>query len=216
MCKKISYILMLLMLIAMIGCGNDSSSESLYDVDVLSKSEVNSNKENLEIFAIHISDQSPKELEEIGEIENIYLSINNVVVELRYEFIDRKKALTNISKCCKNVLHEIQTAYSLDVFSEKNWNTYEKKMWGYLDENESPQWYNSQNEEFVKLANFFDIYENSYENKQLIDVAKNADSVNVLLTKTNFISMLPGFKKPFCEALTHTVNKTIKDFDLTF
>ena len=215
--KKISYLFIFFVLISMIGCGGaaNRSSESSYKVAVLSKNQVNAQKDPV-LFATQNEESYTGTLEEIDEIENIYLSINDVIVELKYQFIHPEKALDAISQSCENILSEIQRVYSLEPLSENNWSTYKKTMWDYLDKEEKPQWYSSQNEEFGRLADFFDIYENAYNNNQVIDIARNADSVGELLTETDFVSVLPFFKEQFCEKLAETVNKTAEDFNLTF
>ena len=215
--KKISYLFIFFVLFTMIGCGGaaNRSSESSYKVAVLSKNQVNSQKDPV-LFATQNDESYTGTLSGIDEIENIYLSINDVIVELKYQFIHPEKALDAISQSCETILSELQRVYSLEPLSESNWSTYKKMMWDYLDKEEKPQWYNSQNEEFGRLAGFFDIYENAYDNNQVIDIAQNADSVEELLTETDFVSVLPFFKEQFCEKLAQTVNKTAEDFNLTF
>ena len=164
--------------------------ESSYKVAVLSKNQVNSQKDPV-LFATQNEESYTGTLSGIDEIENIYLSINDVIVELKYQFIHPEKALDAISQSCENILSELQTVYSLEPLSESSWSTYKEMMWDYLDKEEKPQWYK-------------------------IDIAQNADSVEELLTETDFVSVLPFFKEQFCEKLAQTVNKTAEDFNLTF
>ena len=114
--KKLSYLFIFFVLITMIGCGGaaNRSSESSYKVAVLSKNQVNSQKDPV-LFATQNEESYTGTLSGIDEIENIYLSINDVIVELKYQFIHPEKALDAISQSCENILSELQTVYSLDV-----------------------------------------------------------------------------------------------------
>ena len=151
---------------------------------------------------------APEILDDIGNVlvkQN--LSINNISVPLYPVFKNQEDALNNIKDTCSDVLNILAENYNLEEFSENNWQQYRESMINYLNNENRPEWYTEDNEMYVKLDSFFDIYENEKQNEELINMAESVDSVEALLETTDFANTLSWkYNEEFCEKIAEDAN----------
>lgn len=111
----------------------------------------------------------PSLLKDIGQITSggtvsVYGIDNNLFVE----FVDPEKAISDLHKKIPNLLHLLSLEYSLDKLTSTNWQAYQSAMYSYFDSDNKPSNYTESNVEFRTLRAFFDMYENTDKNKEIL------------------------------------------------
>ena len=132
--------------------------------------------------------KTPDNLKNIGKISvNQDLVINDTAIALYPTFEDQSSALQNISKTCQNILTEFINTYQSKPLSDENYKTYQEFVNNYERSNLSQEMKN----ELVTLDVFLDIYENQFQNDEIIETAKSVSSIEKLLKDTDFNLLLP-------------------------
>lgn len=88
-------------------------------------------------------------------------------------FDDPDKAIEEISSKCPHLLGYLHgRKLILGPLSKSNAAQYQELMTQILDSDNCPDWYGEQDDEFLLLRSFFDIFENDAENAELIKTAQ--------------------------------------------
>lgn len=153
----------------------------------------------------------------LNKVEDIsvkqILSINNVNVPLYPVFENSEVAIQNIKEKSRNVLDTISKNSGLEELNDNNWKAYLSIMNEMLDSPNKPDWYTEDNEEFILLDSFFDIYENNEENEELISMAYNSNSVDELFQNSDFLNTLSWkYSEEFGEKVAESIDKNLSDY----
>lgn len=86
-------------------------------------------------------------------------------------------------------MNRLSKVYGLEQISNENWEDYYNDMYTYLSEPNKVEWYTEDNDEFIKLSSFFDIYENSFKNADIANATSSVSATNSIntsnITKSN-------------------------------
>lgn len=104
------------------------------------------------------------------------LVINGETYYLLPTYDDENLALTSIYTETSKTLDYLRESYDLGVFSDATWKSYQEAQIKMFDEPYCPNWYRDDNDSFMKLNCFFDIYENGEDNAQTIEKARTIGS----------------------------------------
>lgn len=85
------------------------------------------------------------------------------------EFANKNEAITNIKEKVPTLLSVLSTEYNLAPLTDENWKEYKDAMFMLFDSENKPKNYDESNIEFRTLRAFFDIYENSEKNEQILE-----------------------------------------------
>ena len=161
----------------------------------------------------------PKTLQDIGNISvSNCVCIDGVNYKLYATFDEPECALQRVSDKCESLIKTLQNEYSLLPFGSDTWINYRNAMYDLLDDDRCPTWYNESNYEFSVLDAFFDIYENEFDNIEIIKNVNNfmaSKSANVkqnicteLLLSLPYTSLTANDTEVFAE-----LNTTIAGFN---
>lgn len=139
----------------------------------------------------------PEALADIGNIavqRTIALN-DDVAVALAVEFENPDEALDAVKAACPNLVSYMEDKYGIGELSSKNWQFYRDNLSLTLDDNDRPDWYTEScpemNDEYATLDQFFDIYENTSENDELVKIAQEKNSLEELVNDEDFMYELP-------------------------
>ncbi|MGN1014298.1 MAG: lipoprotein [Butyricicoccus sp.] len=130
---------------------------------------------------------------ELGDVSvNRVLAVDDYLVALYPELDDTDAAVEKVSDTCSKVLKFLKKQYDLEDFSEESCENYQNAMWDCFDDGtELPDWYTDENDQFLQLDEFYDLYENTSINDDLIAQAEQMGSMTELLSNSDFMYSLP-------------------------
>ena len=117
--------------------------------------------------------------------------MDDIAVPLFPTYDNSEDVLNKVKDNCSNILSLLGKVYNLETLSSTNWNEYYNLMYEYLDDENKEEWYTEDNKEFVELGEFFDIYENSNSNQQIVEYIKENNNVDSLVNNVDFVNSLP-------------------------
>lgn len=119
---------------------------------------------------------------EQGNADESNMSIKNAVVigEKRYLLLptydNKQTAVESIKNQAKETLELLKAEFKLADFGDATWKEYRDAQMAMFEREDCPQWYKEDNESYMKLKCFFDIYENDDDNDLMLDIAKEIDT----------------------------------------
>ena len=130
---------------------------------------------------------------ELGDVSvNRVLAVGDYLVALYPELDDTDAAVEKVSDKCSKVLKFLKKQYDLEDFSEESCESYQNAMWDCFDDGtELPDWYTDENDQFIQLDEFYDLYENTSINDDLIAQAQEKETMLDLLN-SDFVLSIPG------------------------
>lgn len=138
----------------------------------------------------------------LDNVENVVdggkVYINGESNQLYRVFDDESAALQNIKNKVPNLLKVLEKEYNLLELSDENWEQYRDSMYMLFDSKNKPKDYDESNIEFRTLRSFFDIYENSDKNKEIIKRVSDLKGVplNMKEMKMDEISTMLPYTEP--------------------
>ncbi|MCI8426003.1 MAG: hypothetical protein HFJ03_00410 [Lachnospira sp.] len=116
----------------------------------------------------------------LASIENITIK-ESLIIEgqknyLYPTFDNNEKAIQGIKFRAKNVLRLLEEKYNLSELTTVNWEEYYIALYNYFTEPDKIFWYNETNKEIKLVKTFFDIYENKYNNENIINLVKTVNN----------------------------------------
>lgn len=158
------------------------------DVDIIGVEDNDYGDNITEIGSTEFDDSLFEEIDEVGVETQIV--VGDMAISLYPVFESREESMKNIKEVCSGILNILAEKYELPEMSEENWNSYYRYSLQYLDEVESSDEL-QENEEYIKLQNFFDIYENYDNNNELVQEAAKAEDIIELAESETFLLSLP-------------------------
>lgn len=130
---------------------------------------------------------------ELGDVSvNRVLAVDDYLVALYPELNDVDAAVEKVSDACSKILKFLKKQYDLEDFSEESCESYQTAMWDCFDDGtELPKWYTDESDQFIQLDEFYDLYENTSMNDDLIAQAEKMNSMPELLSNGDFMYSLP-------------------------
>lgn len=144
-------------------------------------------KNNYDKFSVDLNKYSA--LENPGSIE-----IDGKTNDLFVQFISQDEALNNLKISEKELLEKISKKYKLGELCETNWETFYNSINYYFEEEN--QIIDDRDYHYVLLTNFFDIYENKYKNKEILDIYES--KLNKEEKNSALLELLP-YDDPYVE-----------------
>ena len=95
------------------------------------------------------------------------------------EFANKNEAITDIKEKVPTLLSVLSTEYNLAPLTDENWKEYKDAMFMLFDSENKPENYDESNIEFRTLRAFFDIYENSEKNEQILEKSSGIEICSV-------------------------------------
>lgn len=160
-----------------------------FSVSVVCVNAESINEDNNEVKVSVLKEEkafkSDSVLEEIGEMHYSYvLAIDNKEIALYPTFKNSRTALMKIKEHCNASLRKIYEAYNLKELSFDNWydiysvlGDFEGVINDEYQENKlSDEEYKILSRDIVNLNMFFDIYENEFQNENIISLSNRCNS----------------------------------------
>lgn len=129
------------------------------------------------------------------------------------EFANKNEAITDIKEKVPTLLSVLSTEYNLAPLTDENWKEYKDAMFMLFDSENKPENYDESNIEFRTLRAFFDIYENSEKNEQILEKVQVLKYVqfNRSLNKEidEELALLLPYTEPYARAFIETKKNDI-------
>lgn len=144
-------------------------------------------------------------LSDVGEItEGGQIYVDGQVNKLYRVFADKNKALIDIKAKVPELLSILKAEYNLEVLSDENWEQYKEAMFMLFDSENKPDNYSESNPDFCTLEAFFDIYENSDKNEQIIEIANSLKTLRTAAASdrnqnTEDLALLLPYTEPLAQ-----------------
>jgi len=138
-------------------------------------------KENISISIcnVNIEAKVPSVIDGIDTISSKNaIIINGKTYELYQTFDSPQTAIAGITAASLSVLKLLQETFALDEMTENTWKEYSDVLYEMFNVETCPDWYTESNLEFRQLRAFFDIYENSEKNDNIIEMANTIAKEN--------------------------------------
>lgn len=134
-------------------------------------------------------------IDTLGEVEYLNpIEIDGVNNELYIQFKNQEKALDNLIELEQPILQMISETYGLEDLNKSNWEEYYYYVEEYFNNEECAV--SNEKLHYIILANFFDIYENKYKNKEILDIYES--KLNKEEKNSALLELLP-YDDPYVE-----------------
>ena len=108
------------------------------------------------------------------------ITVNETENELYPVYANQNAALVSIKERVPDLLQLLSETYGLSSLSDSNWEQYRSAMFALFDSPERPSDYNESNPEYIELRSFFDIYENTAKNAEILEYVNSASQARSL------------------------------------
>ncbi|MGN0241719.1 MAG: amidase domain-containing protein [Candidatus Weimeria sp.] len=143
------------------------------------------------------------------------IEVDWIRLDLCPQFVDQEQAASEIKSRCPDVIAVLQKKYGLGDFSDSTWKDYRVKQMEYLDCPDRVSWYSEDNDQFVDLDGFFDIYENQEYNDTIIKKISQMGSERELMKDEDLLLQLPSKSyNKFVAELSERVHSTVPERQL--
>lgn len=140
-------------------------------------------------------------LSNVGKIvDGGTITINGVQNSLYRVFENQSEAIDDIKAKVPDLLSALANEYNLSALCDANWKEYKDAMYYYFDSANKTEKYTESDEEFIALRAFFDIYENSEKNDEIIQ-AYNEFSTSRSGSSDTLALLLP-YTEPLAQAFS--------------
>jgi hypothetical protein len=141
------------------------------------------------------------------------VTINGENQYLYCQFENNEEALKNFSNQHENIIADISEMYSLEAFNSNDWEVYRDYLYQYMSDtagydNDGNQVLTNA-DEIMKIEQFFDIFENSFENEKIKNIVSSAQLKRSLVNDEEVALLLPTYS-PLVEEFVEE-NAVIKD-----
>lgn len=141
-------------------------------------------------------------LENVGKIvDGGQIYVNGETNKLYRVFADDEEAINDIKAKVPNLLAILAEEYNLADLSNTNWSDYKDAMFMLFDSENKPADYNESNLEFRTLRAFFDIYENTDKNTQILAKTKSLNYTRMNTSLNNELNEELAMLLPCTEPL---------------
>lgn len=117
------------------------------------------------------------------------ITVDNKTVPLYCTFDSQSEALKGISD--SPVIRLIQKKYGYEDISDENWTQYYDGLYRLSGEEDCSDWCNYGNDEYRKMLQFFDIYENQEKNEEIMALVNSESGLLNPEEKEWLIMLLP-------------------------
>lgn len=108
-------------------------------------------------------------LEGIGEVvSGGYITVNGIKNALYKEFADPDEAIADLYHQIPSYLATLANEYNLERLSSSNWTKYQESMYKLAESTTGLTEYTETSQDFRTLRAFFDMYENSTKNEEIV------------------------------------------------
>ena len=151
------------------------------------------------------------------------ITVNGTENELYPVYSSQHVALESIKEKIPNLLQILSNTYNLPPLSDSTWEQYRTAMFALFDSPERPSDYTEANAEYIELRSFFDIYENTAKNTEILEYVdllskgrtSNLEDLALMLPTSSPITQeymqnktpaTRGSSIPFAEAIVYASN----------
>ena len=125
------------------------------------------------------------------------ITINGKTQYLYCEFQNTEEAINNFAKQHNSILQDIEATYNLESLNNDNWELYRENFNQYINDISI---YDSENnqilpneEEIIRVEQFFDIFENTFENNKIKDTVEHATLNRSFVNEEEMALLLPTY-----------------------